>query len=299
MSFNTKGDKAVLAPDLNTFTAFATCGVPWHIEHLADDHGGKEVTHFYLEPAADPELTASPGLPVSPSSELESSGLSFRTGPLLALLKQGQLEQADPTHPIMDCLHGLHIRECLLSSIKRGRRYRITPLIGTGRFILEEGEEPLRLTMGQPGFKMIRTDSLNLSCALIRCGFPMLDIIGQEPNCLFVHARHQSSPSPCLPLSASSYLPLSASPGPPDALLLAQSIQDGSLALRDPGHQALWVINALLNRAALLSHLNHGAKFILIRDPRSDAWVNSKRCATVKAGSAAQAFDQALKFIRS
>lgn len=241
--------------NLNLCTAFATCGVDFTFERLLDEPTGQQSTRFFLA--------------------LGSRGdVHISTPGMLRQVRSGDLERTDPSHPLVDCLQGLLLREMLVTWLKRGTRFKLVPVVGTNRATAIMGTEAT-LPVGE----LIRTSDLKLVAALMRSGLPC---VGIEPG--VEDRKFLIKPRGLFPEV--------------DGVQLAKDIRSGELAKRDPGHPALWVMMALRNRDAIRAQITKGAELVLIRNARSAAWRNLCRSAVIYPDATSEAFDKVQRHLR-
>lgn len=245
--------------NLNLATALATCGVDFNIEKILDEPTGARSCWFIM--ATTP--VERPGDP---------NPLRFSTPKILQQIRDHTLEQSDPAHPVLDCLHGISIRESLLSWLKRGHRCRIVPIVGTERAVAEAGSEEA-LPVGD----LVRTPDINLAAALMRCGFPC---VGIEPG---LRAK---------------FLIKNEGHHPGRAAHIAAGIRSGELSRSNEDHPALWVMMALRNRSGIMGMLKRNEELILLRDPKSVDWRRSFRSAVIFSNANSKALDQVREHLR-
>ena len=263
--------------NINEATAFTTCGVPVHIDKLLDDPTSKQVVTFYLG-------TENVQSPDSFKSSIDSINgpLKILTAECRHRLGTGELEEHDPSHPLLDCLRVLGNREMLLSYIKRDIRCRLKIHRRCLRMFYELGQEPMADKIGQKDFEYWTTADIKMAASIALVGVPVIGIREYAGAHEFILPRFGYS----------------VGVAPIDSIALARRFRDGSLAKEQPDHPLLWGIQTLKNRDKLMSMVKGAKTGVLIRNPKSGAWNNHHRSAIVDSNATSAAFDDALKHNR-
>lgn len=259
---DSEGSAVASTGNLNAAVALATFGFPYRLERLRDEPTSEVVSclwHFATRP-----VLYSKAHPEEPMPHLTSQTV-------LRQLRSGELQQADPAHPILDVLEALNIFERLRSYMVRAVLHRIVPTRAPGRYMLIDGAEPA----GDVPRPSCTTDSTDLAVALVRMGHPLLGCTGSPPHTMITIGRD------------------SFEPGAPSATDLAQGINSGELHRTNPGHPALWAIVGQRNRRAMLAELKRDTMPMLLRNPRSLSWERRHRSVIAPGGVTGRQIDRA------
>jgi hypothetical protein len=150
--------------DTRTAAAFGTLGMPVRVKNTLDEKSGKEVVRFQI------------GL-------MNMEG-TMRTNRLRACLKNGSLEAAQPSHPLLTIHRAYRNRELLLAFQKTGQKIELVPVRGApGIFEYVVGDR------GLPGVERgqayLKTGDLKMVSALGIMGCRLLAMEGSGNNHLY------------------------------------------------------------------------------------------------------------------
>lgn len=278
--------------DLNVAAAIATCGIKVIPVSTLDEPTGRRITSFHLR---DRGHLPAAVIPQEDTHRIRdrfnihhgpAEAWDMESGILRQSLESHTLEAADPAHPAIDALLTLHARECLITFMKRGTRYRLERHPTAPRAKYVEGQEPMVARMGQPDFPTWTTRDTALAACMARIGCPVLTITGTAPHRTYVLPRfgHQLAGRVLIE----------------DAQEIARLLLTGDLARHCPEHPAVWGFAACRARLILLKAIEQkGAHSqVLLRHDRSSAWQQRRRSALVEERAPSAALDSALIHLR-
>lgn len=291
--------------NINVAAALLTCGAEVLPVKSLNEKTGKRITEFHIHgdrcelPAAaipegdDPHHVRErfdlyDGVP--------GEAFGFDTGPLKEQLSNNTLEAGDATHPALDALRTLEGRECLRTYMERGTRYRMELHGKAPRARYVEGDEPLRLQLGQRGFLTWSTADLALAAAVGRLGCPVLDIIGAGRERCFV-----------LPKFGHKLAQMFAGIDVEEVVRLYRLGLDprdkravGELARQCPEHPVIWGMAACRARLQLIRALEQRVECsqVFLHHHRSLAWERKRRSVLVEEAAPGKVLDEALRHLR-
>lgn len=278
--------------NINVAAALFACGVKVLPISALDEHTGVRITEFHIRdegflPAA--VIPEEDGRQVRARFNLfhgKQAELRMVSGAVRHGLETGGMEDADPEHPALDVLRVLEARECLLSFMNRGERYRVqvSALAARARYV--RGQEPLFTRMGEAGFATWDTKDLAIAAAVSRIGCPVIDIRGAGKDRCFVLPRFGHG--------------LPGRPGPEDARAIVEAFHDGELERQCPEHPVVWGYYGCKARLMLLKAIEgKGAcNQVLQYHRRSRAWQRKGRSVLVGEWAKGEAFEQADRFLK-
>jgi hypothetical protein len=160
--------------DKRVAAALAALGVIVRLNTTLRERTGEQKTHFHLSLAS-----------------AEGRGVARKvpdTRKLLRRFKTGELENAEPGHPLLTILRAYENRRQLLACAMGGARIRLVEVKGAGTWQYVAGEA------GLPGLKghkdAFRTGDLNAAAALVTVGIPLLAIDGAAGRFNFYLPRY-------------------------------------------------------------------------------------------------------------
>lgn len=245
----------------NLVAAFATLGVPVRTELVIDDKTGNRDLAFFL------------------ATQFMLRGALVRTKKLMNQYWRGDLEKADPAHPLLDCLRGLHNAHCILDWMHRGAPYRLAMQAGGSRAVYVSG------TDGRSFEACVTTRRVAVAGALGVLGIPLLRVEGTEGHHTFVF------PDLGLPMRRGESFTgaviaedTAHGDGPYSAVQVLGDFLQG-VGVRDdrkltklekdqPAHPFLYAYFARENRQRLLAHLDRAVPLILLRSGGRSAFVH-------------------------
>ncbi len=265
--------------NLNLATALSTAGVIVSVDKMLDDPTGKQMVTFYMSPSnvENPEDFN----PVMTCNEINGP-LRFSTARLRKQIGDGTLEESDPLHPVLNSMRALDNREFLLSWMNRDERARLLIHRKAAVMFYRLGQEPFAFKIEDPTVEFWETTDLKLAASIALVGVPVAKIQDTSTGKVFVLPRYGYA----------------CGGAPIDAIALAKRYRSGVLAKEQPGHPLLWGIQTLKNRAKLLTQVKDQQFNVLIRNPKSGAWINVMRSAIVEEKATPAAFDDAIKHNR-
>jgi len=209
----------------------------------------------------------------------EQSSLQLNTASLLWQYKHGELEKADPNHPLLDAMRGLHNRGQLVKWIKEKRPQLLAlhPDRRCPRTTYQEGEPiapaaGLQLDGKAPVFE---TTDIAIASALSVVGIPVLQLRGHGQHVVFIMAAIG------FPLHTAR---------PQDARQIVADFESGKLPAEHPFR---WAHSAVLNYRVLLDTLANDMLMVFYEDDKG-----SGRAALIRADAKTIAYDKANEFFR-
>lgn len=226
----------------------------------------------------------------------------MEAGMIRKRLEDRTLEEADPEHPAVDVMRILEARECLLTFMKRGERFRleIHPTKPRARYV--PGSEPLAAKFRGGPAKLAEavtwtTRDLGLAACMGRIGCPVIDITGPHGAREFVLPRYGYT--------------LPGRFGPEDALALAQAAElqpdpakpvlGGALLQQCPEHPIVWGLAGLEARLQLqraIESRDSSARQVFLHFDRSSSWRKKRRSALVEERAPNGVMDQAMRHLK-
>lgn len=170
---------------------------------------------------------------------------SHQTKLVMSMVQTGQLQDADPHHPVLDALRACKAADTLIEWTRNGKPHRQVKVKGAQRWLLAEGQLPPSIAT-LPG--LLGTRDIKLAGCLTVLGFQLLRLEGSAPEVLFVFGPALFLPPECPQILRTAY-------------------RNGSLAANTPEHPLLWMMQALSNREAIRDMLRNRLPLILIRAP--------------------------------
>lgn len=265
--FSKEGQAVSVTGNFNVAVALATFGFPYQLKRMRDEPTGEVFStlwQFGLEPLLYSKATPDEPMP------------AIRANVVLRMLRDGSLQENDPSSPILDVIHALNIFERIRTFMERAAPHHIMRT-SNGRATLTPGNEPAA-DSARPA---IRTESIDLAVALVRVGVPLLACEGIAPHRQLV-------------LAATGY---DLGHGHVDSKTFAGELNDGTLQRTTPDHSALWAIIGLRNRRAMKTELEQGHIPLLLRNPRSNAWAKHRKSFIMHGIQTGAAIDRARKDI--
>lgn len=251
--------------NLNKAAALATLGIPVQVDKTVDLKTGKGWHTILLGSESTTVLAdhiKSPGE--------AATAPDHNTKLLLGLLANGNLDKADPHHPLLDMLRACAAQEVLTDWLKTGRPYHLEAITGSKaeRWALATGLEPETL---RSLTQVIRTADIKLAASLTVLGCPIVRLDSTPQGMKFVF------PFLGYPLKAQPAIRI------PD---LINAYRQNTLPEESPEHPLLWMMQCLMNRHALKEFMQQQREVILIRAP------GTGRASLVHRDSTPQCLDQ-------
>lgn len=245
--------------------AVSVLGIAVNVDKAVDKISGRGWTTLLLG------LESVPYEAIGAKAQEGDSAPCHKTQTVVGLLRNGQLQKADPHHPALDVLRACKARESLLNWIKTGQGYHLEAVAGTARYQLVKGENPPSLSQLAPGFM---TRDLKLAASLCVLGCPLIRIGGTEGSTEFYFTvKGYGMPAPVT--------------GD-----LAQFYRSGRLAEMEPEHPLLWCMQGLKNRDAIADLVHRKSPLVLIRAP------GTGRAALVSQNAQGRVMDHVRKHLR-
>lgn len=251
---------------VNLAAALTTLGIPISLDKSYDAKYGTDFRWILLGREALPTHEELGGIrEPDPETGDQDPGPSLLTAPSPAiktaqmrkLIETGALQRADPAHPVLDAIGGIHNRECFLDWMNKGTRYCIARAqsgkdgLPVPRSLLIKGEETEAIKQTQ---QLFRTGDIKVAAALARFGVPPIRIEGVKPHHKFVFALHGH--------------PLVDAVPPVNASDLVTAYRKDSLPA---DHPFRWAMQGNINREMILDLIFKKTTMILLRKPGSGA----------------------------
>ena len=205
-----------------------------------------------------------------PDTEDETPLPSHNTKLILGLLRNGELQKQDPTHPALDVLRACIAADSLREWIRSGEDHSLVKVAGCDRWKLIKSPIPPALKTAPALFG---TRDLKMAAALTCLGFPILRLEGTAPSVLFCFGQGMAQP-------------------PGLASDLAQAVRTRRLQEETPEHPLLWMLQGLINRDAIGDMMTKRAPLILIRAP------NTGRASLVSQNANGTTMDRVRRHLR-
>lgn len=203
--------------------------------------------------------------------------MQIDTATLLWNYKNGNLERADPNHPLLDAMRGLHNRGQLVKWIKdkRPQLLALHPNKKCPRTTYREGEPlaPVAALNADGSAPLFKTADIAIAAALSTIGIPVLKLEGGADQAVFVHALHG--------------FPLHGARSQNAAQIVADFTTDKLAA----DHPFRWAYSAVLNYRTLLDTLKNDMLMVFFEDKKG-----SGRAALIRADAKHVAYDHATKY---
>jgi hypothetical protein len=287
--------------NINLAAALLACGVQVKPVTCLHEKSGQRITEFHLRgdgslPAAklpddDPHLVRARFALVSG----QSAPMITETGLIRMGLEQGTLEATDPHHPALDVLRVLEARECLLSFINRGTRYRIQvhPSAPRARYVAGQEEPRFKFSAALPTWE---TRDTAVAACMARIGVPVIAIKGEAPHRTYVLPRFGHV--------------LPSRMHPEDAYELYQALQTqqdhkpvlgGELYRQCPEHPVVWGLagcKARLMLQQVIEERRVGVAQVFLHFDRSIPWARKKRSALIEERAPSHVEASAIKHLK-
>lgn len=195
---------------------------------------------------------------------------SHQTKLVMSMVQTGQLQDADPHHPVLDALRACKAADTLIEWTRKAKPHRQLKVKGAQRWLLAEGQLPPSIST-LPG--LLGTRDIKLAASLLVLGFQLLRLEGSAPEVLFVFGQALFLPSECPQVLRTAY-------------------RNGSLAVNTPEHPLLWMMQALSNREAIRDMLRNRQPLILIRAP------NTGRASLVSSNAKGKTMDRVKRHLQ-